>query len=221
MSKDEEVWFKWKKENSDRFKDGLEELVPEVFGEISEDFEFIRDLDKEESKKLMDKLKLQRSKGKTTNYASLYLVGAATLGRNLGISKKEAQELIDSYWKIHWAVKKVSESFEIKVVQKQMLIFCPISKFWHPIRDRKDAFSVVNQSSAVYCFNMWLWNISQQGVFPILQTHDDELLRCKIEDVDRYIDITNEAMVRVNQQLKLNVPLACEVQVGDNFAETH
>lgn len=221
MSKDEEVWFKWKKENSERVKDNLEELPPETFGHISEDFELIRNLDKNESKKLMDKLKGARSKGKTTNYASLYLVGAATLARNLGISKKEAQDLIDAYWKIHWAVKKVSESFEIKTVQNQMWIFCPISKFWHPIRYEKDAFSVVNQSSAVYCFNIWLWHITEQGVWPILQTHDDELLRCKEEETDRYVEITNEAMRRTNAQLKLNVDLACEVQVGDNFAETH
>ena len=221
MTEDEEVWFKWKKENSERAKNNLPDLPPETFGEITEDFEFIKKLGGAESKKLMTKLKEARSKGKTTNYSSLYLVGANTLGRTLDISKREAQKLIDSYWVIHWAVKKVAETFKMKTVQGQMWIFCPISKFWHPIRNEKDAFSVVNQSSAVYCFNMWLWNITQQGVWPILQTHDDELLRCRNEEVEKYTEITNEAMRRVNNQLKLNVELACEVQVGDNFAETH
>ena len=221
MTKDEEIWFKWKKENSERVKEGLEELPPDTFGEISEDFELIRNLEGDASKKLMNKLKDARSKGKTTNYASLYLVGAQTLARNLGITKREAQSLIDAYWDIHWAVKKAAKSFETKTVNNQMWILCPISGFYHPIRYSKDAFSIVNQSSAVYCFNMWLWNITQQGVWPILQTHDDELLRCKKEDVEKYVEITNEAMRRVNRQLKLNVELACEVQVGDNFAETH
>jgi len=221
MSKDEEVWFKWKKENGERKSKGQEPLEPEVFGDTAEDFEFIRNLEGDESKKLMNKLKGARSKGKTTNYASLYLVGAATLARNLGISKREAQSLIDAYWQIHFAVKLAAAAFETKVVNDQLWILCPISGFWHPIRNIKDAFSVVNQSSAVYCFNIWLWNITQQGAWPILQTHDDELLRCKEEDVDKYINITNEAMRRTNEQLNLNVELACEVQVGDNFAETH
>lgn len=222
MTKDEEVWFKWKKENKERKEKGIiEELPPETFGEITEDFEFIRNLDQAESKKLMNKLKEARSKGKTCNYSSLYLVGSQTLSRTLDISKKEAQKLIDSYWVIHWAVKEVAESFEIKTVNGQMWIFCPISKFWHPIRYTKDSFSVVNQSSAVYCFNMWLWNITQQGVFPILQTHDDCLLRCNKENTQKYVDVFNTAMDRVNKQLKLNVELACEVQIGDNFAETH
>lgn len=221
MTKDEEVWFKWRKENKDRKKDNLPLLEPEVFGEISEDFEFIRNLDIGESKKLMNKLKEARSRGKTTNYSSLYLVGSVTLARTLGISKKEGQALIDAYWKIHWAVKKVSESFEIKTVKKQMWIFCPISGFWHPIRNRKDAFSVVNQSSSVYCFNIWLWNITQQSVWPILQTHDDLMLRCKKSEAKKYSGIINEAMEKTNKQLKLNVKLGCDVEIGDSFAETH
>lgn len=222
MTKDEEIWFKWKKENAERKEKGIdEELHPETFGEYTEDFENIRNLDEKESNNLMNKLKAARSKGKTTNYASLYLVGAQTLSRNLEISKKEAQRLIDAYWEIHWAVKKVAESFEIKTVQNQMWILCPISRFWHPIRNEKDAFSVVNQSSAVYCFNIWLLNITRQGVWPILQTHDDLLLRCKDGEENKYADIINKAMDMTNKQLKLNTDLACEVQIGDNFSETH
>lgn len=221
MTADEEVWLKWKKENADRLEKGLSELPPEEFGQITDNFEFIRNLNEEESKKLMNKLKEARSKGKTTNYASLYLVGANTLSRNLGISKKEAQSLIDAYWKIHWAVKTAASKFKIKSVNGQLWILCPISDFWHPIRYEKDAFSVVNQSSAVYCFNIWLWNITQQGVWPILQTHDDCILRAKENEAKKHVYIFNEAMRRLNSQLQLNVELACEVQVGDNFAQTH
>lgn len=222
MTSDEEIWFKWKKENKERRDKGiLEDLPPETFGTPSDIFYILEQLEGEAEKKLMNKLKEARSKGKTTNYASLYLVGSQTLARNLGITKKEAQDLIDAYWKIHWAVKKVTESFDIKRVGDEMWILNPISRFRHNLRFEKDAFSVVNQSSAVYCFNMWLYNITQFGVFPILQTHDDELLRCKEEEVDKYVWITNKAMENLNKQLKLNVELACEVQIGDNFAETH
>ena len=222
MTADEEIWFKWKKENKERRDKGiLENLPPETFGDTSDIFYILENLKGDEEKKLMNKLKEARSKGKTTNYASLYLVGAQTLARNLGISKKEAQDLIDAYWKIHWAVKKVTESFDIKRVGDEMWILNPISKFRHNLRFEKDSFSVVNQSSAVYCFNMWLYNITRFGVFPILQTHDDELLRCKDEEVERFVEITNKAMDNLNRQLKLNVKLACEVQVGYNLAETH
>ena len=221
MTTDEEIWFKWKKENGERVKEGLEKLPPETFGILTDNFEFIRNLEGEEEKNFMNKLKAIRHSGKTTNYSSLYLVGSQTLARSLDISKKEAQKLIDAYWSIHWAVRKASDSFETKTVEGQLWIFCPISKFWHAIRNLKDAFSVVNQSSAVYCFNMWVYNITRFGVWPIQQTHDDCTLRCNEGEEEKYVYIFKKAMENVNKQLKLNVELACEVQVGDNSAETH
>ena len=222
MSLDEEIWFKWKKENKERKEKGiLDELPPENFGNPSDIFYLLRDLSGEDEKNLNTKLKEARSKGKTTNYSSLYLVGSQTLGRTLGISKKEAQNLIDAYWKIHWAVKKVTETFHIKHIGEEMWILNPISKFRHNLRFEKDAFSVVNQSSAVYCFNMWVYNVVKLGEFPILQTHDDLLLRTEDEKAGYAADILNKAMDNLNKQLKLNIELACEVQIGDNLAETH
>lgn len=215
MTADEEVWFKWKKENKERKERGEPELPVEVFGSLSPSFKV------DDEKKLMDKLKAARHKAKTTNYASLYQVGAATLSRNLGIPKKEAQSLIDAYWRIHFAVKVVTKTFKIKRVGEELWILNPISRFWHNLRNEKDAFSVVNQSSAVYCFNMWLLNITRQGVWPVLQTHDDLAIVCNEKDTEKVKDVINKAMENVNKQLKLNVELACEVQVGQNLSQTH
>lgn len=174
-----------------------------------------------EDQKTMDRLKAARHKAKTTNYASLYQVGAPTLSRNLGIPKKEAQKLIDAYWKIHWAVKVVTETFDIRTVGDELWILNPLSKFRHNLRYEKDAFSVVNQSSAVYCFNIWLYNITRQGVWPICQSHDDGVWRCPEADAERVKQIIIKAMEKTNRQLKLNILLDCEVQVGDSIAETH
>jgi hypothetical protein len=193
MTEEEERWYKAKKNES-----------------LSED-----------DQKIMDRLKAARHKAKTCNYASLYLVSAPTLARTLNCSKKEAQKLIDAYWKIHWAVKAVTETFDIRTVGDEMWILNPLSKIRYNLRYEKDAFSVVNQSSAVYCFNIWLYNITREGIWPILQTHDDLAIRCKEEDSERVKGLIINAIDKANRQLKMNVPLACEVQVGDNLAETH
>lgn len=228
MTEDEEIWFKWTKENKereDRKKKGetedVESLPPETFGKPSDIFYILEKLNGEEAKNLMNKLKMARNKGKTTNYASLYLVGANTLSRNLEIPKKEAQALIDGYWKINYAVKKFSETIRIKKVGTENWVYNPISRFWHNLRNEKDVFSVVNQSSAVYCFNMWLYQVSRFGLFPIIQNHDDLALRAPLEEVDKYTEILEKAMKILNKQLSLNIPIACEIQVGDNLAETH
>lgn len=193
MTKEEEQWYKDNKNSS-----------------LSAD-----------DQKTMDRLKAARHKAKTTNYASLYLVGAPTLARTLSITKKEAQKLIDAYWRVHWAVKAVTETFDIREVGGELWILNPLSRFRHNLRYEKDAFSVVNQSSAVYCFNIWLYNITRQGVWPICQVHDDLQIRCKAEDAEKVKGIILKAMDQTNRQLKLNVPLACEVQIGDSSDQTH
>lgn len=215
MTQDEGVWFKWKRENNDRKNRGEPELPIEVFGSLSSTFKV------QDEKALMDKLKLARNKAKTTNYASLYQVGASTLSRNLSIPKKEAQTLIDSYWTVHWAVREVTKTFHIKQVGNEMWVLNPISRFRHNLRNEKDVFSTVNQSSAVYCFNIWLHNITKQGVWPICQSHDDLVIVCNEKNTEKVKGIITKAMEATNRQLKLNVELACEVQVGDDLSKTH
>jgi DNA polymerase I-like protein with 3'-5' exonuclease and polymerase domains len=59
------------------------------------------------------------------------------------------------------------------------------------------------------------------GIFPVTQSHDDSTNVVDDTDVEKTKNIISEAMKRVNNQLKLNVELACETQVGNNIAETH
>ena len=219
MTSDEEVFFIFKSAQKDS-----PELDVETFSELYTPTDEVRrllSLPEEEQSTLLKKLKVARSKGKTCNYASLYNVGAETLGRNLEISKKEAQKLIDSYWSIHFAVKVATEQFQLKKVGDETWVYNPISRFFYYLRNSKDIFSVVNQSSAVYCFNMWVWNCTQMGIFPVTQSHDDSAYVVDIQNVENTKNIISEAMRRVNSQLKLNVELACETQVGNNIAETH
>jgi hypothetical protein len=223
MTPDEEIWFKYTKEKKEAEERGEDssEIVPTLFGQPGTQFFELMELDKDAAKKKMNALKISRSKGKTTNYASLYLVGAKTLARNLEISENEAQKLIDAYWKVNYAVKEVSETFVIKKVGDENWVFNPISKFWYFCRDVRNVFSVINQSSAVYCFNMWVYNCTTQGIWPVTQSHDDQLYVVKEEDAERTQEIILKAMDKVNKQLKLNVKLDCETQTGKNVAETH
>lgn len=215
MTKEEEVWFKWKKENKDRKERGEPELGVETFGSLSSFFNV------SDEKELMNRLKGVRSKAKTTNYACKYLVSAPTLSRSLGVSKGEAEKLINSYWRINYAIKEITKTFKIKKVGEELWIQNPMSKFMYNLRHEKDAFSVVNQSSAVFCFNMWLYNITREGYWPIAQSHDDALFRCNKGEENKLKEIISKAMNKLNRQLKLNVELACETQIGDNVSQTH
>lgn len=189
----------------------------------SQEAQELFDLPEDKAKAKLQDLKNKRSKGKTTNYSSLYLVGAKTLSRTLDISVPEAQELIDAYWGVHWAVKTVSNKFKTKTIDGEKYIYNPVSKFWYYLRNDKDKFSVINQSTAVFCFNMWVYFVVKRLGYPITQTHDDLMLR--VEDNEETISNAMKqiklAMEDVNKYLKLNVSLDCEVQNGRTFAETH
>lgn len=219
MSRDEEIYYVFKSALKD-FPDLKIETFSEIYQPTEEVYRMLA-LPEAEQKTLMNKIKVQRSKGKTTNYASLYLVGAETLSRNLEISKKEAKKLIDSYWEIHFAVKVATEQFRTINVGDETWAYNPISKFFYYVRNPKDLYSIINQSSAVYCFNMWVWNCTQQGIWPVTQSHDDSLYIVPGNEVDKTKAIIDEAMRKVNEQLQLNVVLDCETQVGLNVAETH
>lgn len=219
MTKDEEIYYVYKSALKD-FPDLKIETFSEIYQPTEEVYRMLS-LPEKEQKELMNKLKVQRSKGKTCNYASLYLVGSETLSRNLEISKREAKKLIDSYWEIHYAVKVATEKFTTIKVGDETWAYNPISKFFYYVRNTKDLYSIINQSSAVYCFNMWVWNCTQQGIWPVTQSHDDSLYVVEDKDIDKTKTIIEEAMRKVNTQLQLNVPLDCETQVGLNVAETH
>lgn len=219
MTSDEETFFIFKAAQKDN-----PELDVNIFSELyrpTEEVLRLLELSKEEQDSLLKRLKMARSKGKTCNYASLYSVGAGTLARNLEITKNEAQKLIDSYWEIHFAVKEAVKKFKTISVNGETWVYNPISRFFYYCRNEKDLFSIVNQSSAVYCFNTWVWNCTQMGIFPVTQSHDDSAYVVDSQDVEKTTNIVSEAMKRVNNQLKLNVELACETQVGSNIAETH
>lgn len=223
MTADEEIWFKYEKELKDlqEASENFSHVTPELFGTPGPQFYELMKLEGAEKKAKMNELKASRSRGKVTNYSSLYLVGPKTLSRSLEISEKEAKKLITAYWEVNYAVKVASENFVIKELGGENWAYNPISKFWMYCRDKRNVFSVINQSSAVFCFNVWVMNCTKQGIWPVTQSHDDQLYIVKESEAAETVEKINRAMELTNQQLKLNVELACETQTGYTLAETH
>lgn len=194
-----------------------------------EDSDFYKEYDKrksqgdkdfcQEHKARYDDIKQKRHKGKTTNFSCIYGIGADALAIALGITRNEAQNLIDAYWKLNWAVKQFTEDLPTRRVQNKLFVLNPITKFWMPLRAEKDKFSAVNQSSGVYVLDLYIGFMMQKGILGAFQTHDEELFNS--DDVERDIAATDWAIGKVNKVLKLNVELGKSVDVGPNYAECH
>ena len=185
----------------------------------------MKNLSEEEQKKLFKIIKEKRYKGKTTNFSSIYGVGAEKLARELGCKISEAKNLLISYWKRNKAVKDVADGSKVININRLLMgkkwIFNPVSQFWYSLRAEKDRFSTLNQSTGVYCFDQWIKRVRKKGIIINLQMHDEILFSIKKRSKEEVERMLREAIEETNNFLKLNVPLNISIEFGDNYAEVH
>lgn len=154
----------------------------------------------QEHKDGIKKYTAERNLAKTVNFSSIYGAGPPKIASSTGMSLEQAQALHKTYWERNKAVKLVAENCTVKVFYndnrvekykqnqlnqliragvinendiKQLWILQPISKFWYPLRYLKDSFSAINQSSGVYCFDLWVQQVRSRGIKVRFQYHDN------------------------------------------------
>jgi hypothetical protein len=164
-----------------------------------------------------------RLKAKKVNYACKYGAGPAKLSVTANIPLKEAGVFHTVYWKRNHAVKKVANGCKVKTVMGQKWLYNPVSQFWLSLREEKDKFSTLNQSTGVYCFDTWVRYVRQSGAKLCGQFHDEVIfpIRKVAGGRETVTAALNTAINKTNAALKLNVPLAISIAFGNNYAEIH
>lgn len=175
----------------------------------------------ENHKKGIENHKIIRSRAKQVNFSCVYGVAKKTLSINLGCSEREAQIFIDAYWRRNWAVKEIAETFKTKDIGGQTFIQSPISGFWLSLRAIKDKFSSVNQNAGVTVFNLWVKNMQKLGVNVYMQMHDEIVTEVLKKNEQKTKELIQQAMDMVNEELKLNVPIKCQIGSGLKYSEIH
>jgi len=189
-----------------------------------QEVDFYKNFNKEaDDKKKYEEIKTKRHKAKTTNFSSIYGVGAEKLAREIGISTKEAKKLLDGYWKRNESVKKVADSCTVKNVGNQKWLYNPVSKFWYSLRAEKDRFSTLNQGTGVWCFDNYVREVRKRGIKVSLQMHDEILFRIinNAQERKKIINKLEDSIKSVNEQIKLNVPLGISMDFGHSYADCH
>ena len=158
---------------------------------------------------------------KAVNYAAVYKSGAATLARTAGVSKSKGEQLRAAYWERNWAVEAIAKSTIVKTIGTQMWQYNPVSELWYTLRYDKDRFSTLNQGTGVWCFDAWVKNIRECGIKICGQFHDEVIFKLQPRNRDRAIKALKNAVTKVNETLKLNRELDCDVQFGLSYAEIH
>jgi len=166
-------------------------------------------------------VKALRKNYKVVNYSATYGVGAAKLARETGMTKDEAQSLLDAFWSRNWAVQRVADKLSIREVNGSQWVQNPVSKFWYSLRSDKDRFSTLNQGTGVYCFDSWVKECRSMGIKTIGQFHDEVIALTEEGQEDVVENIMELAITTLNNELNLNVPLGIEAQFGRSYAEIH
>jgi hypothetical protein len=163
-----------------------------------------------------------RHEYKQANYSCTYMVGPSKMSRTLGVSFNHAKSIIKAFWDKNWAIKTFASSVVIKDVGKKKWAFNPVSHFWHILRNEKDVFSTINQSTGVFCFDTWMKKTIELGLDTLSgQFHDEQLFQIPLgtrEDADKKL---REAIRLTNEELKLNVELKVDTHFGPTYAHVH
>lgn len=158
---------------------------------------------------------------KNGNYACQYGAGPPRLALTSDISLAEAKKVHKAYWDKNWAIKAVAKDQRWRTIDGQMWLQNPINKFWYSLRFEKDIFSTLVQGSASYVFDLWVKYIREVRPQLTFQFHDELGLTIKKGNRDKCTKMIMDAIERVNNELKLNRELGCDIQYGDRYSEIH
>ena len=162
-----------------------------------------------------------RDMAKNGGYAMQYLAGIPRLMKTLGIDRKAATKLFNGYWKLNWAVKEFPKHQTVKTIDGQMWVFNPVSKLWLSLRNEKDIFSTIVQSTAAFVFDLWVRHVIDRRPQLTAQFHDEIVLQVKKGFRNPITKFLQETIDETNKKLKLNVPLGIGIQFGERYSDIH
>ena len=175
---------------------------------------------------------LQRSNAKAVNFGIIYGKGAFSLGQDLGISRKEAEEYINAYFARYPKIKTFRED-TIKNGQKNGFVSTlgnrrrnmpelQSSNFMQRAAGERAAMNMPIQGTAADIIKLAMIKVHralQEGGYRsrlILQVHDELLIEAYKEEKDAVANILKENMEHAADLL---VPLDVDVHEGASWFE--
>lgn len=176
----------------------------------------------------------QRRNAKAVNFGIIYGQSAFGLSQNLGISRKEATEIIEQYFAQYGGIRQymtravefAKEHGYVETILKRRRYLRDINSANMTVRGfaERNAINAPIQGSAADLIKIAMINIQQditekglQGKM-IMQVHDELVFDVPLAEVDTFSEIIIE---RMKNAIKLKVPIIVEVGKGSNWLEAH
>ena len=175
-----------------------------------------------------------RRKAKTANFGIIYGISAFGLAQRLNISRTEAKEIIDAYFKEFPAVKAyMDECIEKARKNEYVETILGRRRYLRDINSRnmtmrgfaeRNAINAPIQGSAADLIKVAMINVHQwmkkeklQSKM-ILQVHDELVFDAHKDEVEL---LKSEIPKLMANAVKIEVPLVVETGVGENWLEAH
>ena len=165
-----------------------------------------------------------RDEAKTFIYAMMYGAGPAKIGLISEKSKEEGQKLIDSFLRnlpsfkyLRSDVETTARSGRIKGLDGR-----PLS-----VRSSHKALNTLIQGAGAIICKHWLVCMTKKIYYSKLDVrlvasiHDEYQFEVRKDHVNRFCQITKQAMKETEKILKLKCPMDNEFKIGTTWAETH
>ena len=176
----------------------------------------------------------QRRSAKAINFGLMYGMSAFGLTRQLGISRAEAQEYLDTYFARYTGVRdymdnikaKAKEDMFVETIMGRRLYLNEINAA-NGLRRQAAERAAINaplQGSAADIIKKAMLDIDKlilnemPDVKMIMQVHDELVFECPKENADLVMEKMKETM---EQTVELKIPLIAEAAVGSNWNEAH
>ncbi len=179
-----------------------------------------------------------RRNAKTINFGIIYGQSAFGLAKQLNISRTEAREYIELYFKQYPGIKKYMENTQdyarkngfVETIYGRRCYIPSINDKNPMIRAgaERQAINAPLQGAAADIIKRAMKNFPEIlrnkniNAKLILQVHDELIFECSESDVDNLISLVKTKMVNAPKPgFKMKVPLEVEIGIGDNWDEAH
>ena len=165
-----------------------------------------------------------RDQAKTFIYAFMYGAGPAKIGQIVGAGAKEGQILINKFLNSMPALKRVRDS--VTKAASKKLIRGIDGRLLH-IRSPHSALNTLIQGAGAIVCKLWLINmikrINRTGVDAklVASIHDEYQFEVLNKDINKFGQITKDAMKETEKTLDVKCPLDCDFKIGTTWMETH
>ena len=176
----------------------------------------------------------QRRHAKVANFGIIYGISAFGLSQRMGISRTEARDFIEEYFKSYPGVKAYMERVVAQAREKGYVETIFGRKRFLPDINSKNAVArglaernAINapiQGSAADIIKLAMIAVSRrldaEGLRSrmVLQVHDELVFDVTADERDRIVDLVKQEMEQV---CTLSVPLLTECNYGKNWREAH